>query len=1303
MGGYRGIQQVGATLSVEPGVHINGNNFQFNVEGTVQAIGSKEELIILDEVYFTGPAKGTVSLEYVDWKRSGRGAYLMGEASFQLSHSKISSALILLKELKQNIIINNNLFYNGGHLYITNGTGKVTITGNTFYNDTGYDLYFECLKNTCTENTLTLTENNFLNNNHPHVHLTGDARIILPAPNNYWGDTSYSRIQPLILDGYNSYGRPNMLDIKDLAMEPFPVPYDFPTIQTPSLDNKTITVNSGPNVTGIAPNSTKAVLKIKTISGREIWYETDVVYGRFTFDLPKQEAGTMIELFSYTSTEQSQSVLYTVESSFIKTKPFVYPVNTMDSMVKGFTSPHTLVEIKKNDQWLGSTTSDENGNFEWPLENVSDGDILTLYTKSGEETSDVTTLDVKTREDQVPPSIQVVLATHNQQILSGKTEPGARVIVRINHKHVTEYSTNGTGSILQSLPIQEDDKIEVWAVDTEGNVSDLVTHIARDWRPPLIVASNARAEEQYVKGRTESNVKVEIFKGAALIGSAKSNSDGSYSVPVGPLSPASYLVKGTDSSGNSKSLYLFVIDETLPLIHKVDSSYEGDTTVTGVAEPDSWVRVWKNNVLFYSGAIADSSGRFSVPVSPLSVGDELIIVATYRVAASRSEPVIQTVHGLVIPDPPVVHPVKDFSTYVTGTSRENGLVKLYKGENLVGEGTAKEDGVFRIDIAPQEAGTILTLIAYNERMQPGNPTHVTVEDGTAPDSPVVSPIEAGSGSITGQAEPSSKITIMINGTFSTEVITNETGSFQTTISPLLHGEIVEVMAEDRIGNKSVPTIVIVKDTKSPELEIQSISNLSTEIIGISNEGGSIEVTREGVVISSRIIEANTGFSIPIPQQTEGIEMVIIVRDDAGNETVINKVVEDVIAPLAPQVLEITDQSTLISGKAEPLSTVVILQDGNKLSETTANETGDFEAAIPLLQADSQLEVLSKDPAGNESPLTIVTIRDVTLPTAVVHGLTNKSTTITGVSNENGKVEIWSGGKVIATSAVIANEPFSIAIPVQKEGQTVSVVAIDNAGNKSKSVSTVVKDVIAPSKPVVNKITDQTKEVTGNSEVGSTVKVYGGTKMIGTGTSTGSFKVKIPIQKAGSVLSIKVFDKAGNVSQEVKLTVVDKTAPTRPTFNTIKNTTRTVTGKAEPYSKVRLYSGSKLLGYGTTTSKGTFSFKISGQKIGAKLTATATDRAGNKSSTTAIIVEDGVAPSAPRVNNVYKTSSYVSGKAEAYSTITIKIGSKKIATGKANKYGTYKVKIVRQKRGVTLNATAMDRAMNVSKATYVKVR
>ncbi|WP_160118455.1 Ig-like domain-containing protein [Bacillus sp. V59.32b] len=56
---------------------------------------------------------------------------------------------------------------------------------------------------------------------------------------------------------------------------------------------------------------------------------------------------------------------------------------------------------------------------------------------------------------------------------------------------------------------------------------------------------------------------------------------------------------------------------------------------------------------------------------------------------------------------------------------------------------------------------------------------------------------------------------------------------------------------------------------------------------------------------------------------------------------------------------------------------------------------------------------------------------------------------------------------------------------------------------------------------------------------------------------------------------------------------------------------------------------------------------------------------------------------------------MTGTAEAYSTVTVKAGSKTLGTAKADKYGKYKVTIKAQKKRTVLKITVQDRAGNIS--------
>ncbi|MDN7241693.1 Ig-like domain-containing protein [Planococcus sp. N028] len=83
---------------------------------------------------------------------------------------------------------------------------------------------------------------------------------------------------------------------------------------------------------------------------------------------------------------------------------------------------------------------------------------------------------------------------------------------------------------------------------------------------------------------------------------------------------------------------------------------------------------------------------------------------------------------------------------------------------------------------------------------------------------------------------------------------------------------------------------------------------------------------------------------------------------------------------------------------------------------------------------------------------------------------------------------------------------------------------------------------------------------------------------------------------------------------------DTTPPSVPTINQLKDSSNSVTGKAQIRSKIFVYAGSKKLGE-TIAKNDTYSMKIAKQKGGTQLTVYAEDRSGNRSASAKTTVLD----------------------------------------------------------------------------------
>ncbi|AOH55881.1 hypothetical protein ABE28_016080 [Peribacillus muralis] len=247
------------------------------------------------------------------------------------------------------------------------------------------------------------------------------------------------------------------------------------------------------------------------------------------------------------------------------------------------------------------------------------------------------------------------------------------------------------------------------------------------------------------------------------------------------------------------------------------------------------------------------------------------------------------------------------------------------------------------------------------------------------------------------------------------------------------------------------------------------------------------------------------------------------------------------------------------------------------------------------------------------------------------------------------------------------------------------------------------------KPTVKTISDKDIKITGsipaNFKTG-TVSIYTDKKQLATLKINGekTFTATIAKQTAGTAITTRIIDHSGNKSVPVSFKVEDKTAPNKPSVNTVGDNTVKVTGKAEAGSSVTVKSQSTVLGKANANSAGNFTVTMSKkQKAGTVLSITATDKAGNTSSIKTVTVADKTAPGKPTVDKVTTKTTIVTGKAEANSTVSIKVSGKEIGSATATNKGTFSVRIPKQKAGKNLYVTAKDKAKNVSEARKVTVK
>lgn len=128
----------------------------------------------------------------------------------------------------------------------------------------------------------------------------------------------------------------------------------------------------------------------------------------------------------------------------------------------------------------------------------------------------------------------------------------------------------------------------------------------------------------------------------------------------------------------------------------------------------------------------------------------------------------------------------------------------------------------------------------------------------------------------------------------------------------------------------------------------------------------------------------------------------------------------------------------------------------------------------------------------------------------------------------------------------------------------------------------------------------------------------------------------------------------------------------PVVNDITDQTTLVSGKVAPHATVILKIGTKSFGPITASGTGEFEFIVDRQQAGLTAIVMAMDAEGNVSGETRMTVKDVTPPDAPQVDDVTDMYSYVTGKAEPGTKITVKYqtsirGNRKLGKMDVSKY------------------------------------
>ncbi|MBU0252329.1 Ig-like domain-containing protein [Enterobacter hormaechei] len=888
----------------------------------------------------------------------------------------------------------------------------------------------------------------------------------------------------------------------------------------------------------------------------------------------------------------------------------------------------------------------------------------------------------------------------NTPTLSGRAEPGSTVNIIDNGQVIgsTKVNPDGTWSFTpdQALSNGEHD-LTTTVTDPSGNTGPEGSHvvITVDVVPGKVeitgvtddagsvtgsLSQNAVTDDTrpQISGTAKAGSTVTIMDDSNVLGTTTAGADGAWSfTPSVDLGRGEHTFTATakDPMGNesASSSWTVTIDTDAPVKPTIDAALDdvgsvqgnlanGGTTddptptLSGKAEAGSTVKIYdQNGLLGEVTAKADGTWSFS-PVAKLPEGEHRFhVTATDRAGntSADSDDFVLTL-DYTAPDASklaiteVYDDVKtagvvasggetdDNRPLIKGTGAEPGnTITVYNGDKVIGTATVQADGTWSLEPTTPLPDGRYTLTAKETdgvgnvsgpsgeyiinvaTVPPQAPTLDTVYDDVAPHADYLQ-----KGDVTNDTTPT---------------LSGSSGVAGGTISIYDNGRLIGTATVGSNGSWSF----------TPDTALADGSHSFTATV------------TDGV---GRTSEPTGGFGIVIDTKAPDAASDLLVTDNVG-------------AYQGPVVSgDTTDDNTpTLSGRAEPGSTVNIIDNGQVIGSTKVNPDGtwSYTPDQPLANGAHDLTTTVTDPSGNTGP---------------------------------------EGSHVVITVDVVPGK-------VEITGVT------DDAGSVTGSLSQ-------------NAVTDDTRpQISGTAKAGSTVTIMDGSNVLGTTTAgadgTWSFTPSVDLGRGDHTFTATAKDPMGNESSSSSWTVtIDTDAPVKPTIDaalddvgtvqgalsngsSTDDPTPTLSGKAEAGSTVKIYDQNGLLGEVTAKADGTWSFSPTAKLPEGehRFHVTATDRAGNTSAASDdfVLNLDYTAPEASKVSITdvvddfgSVTGSVTSGGktddntplikgtgAEAGNTITVYNGDKVIGTAKVQADGTWELQVTKALPDGTYNLTVKE--------------
>ncbi|MEX3021782.1 BapA/Bap/LapF family large adhesin [Kluyvera sp. STS39-E] len=849
----------------------------------------------------------------------------------------------------------------------------------------------------------------------------------------------------------------------------------------------------------------------------------------------------------------------------------------------------------------------------------------------------------------------------------------------LNGSHsLTVTATDSVGNVSIASPAAN------FTVDTLAPTPILALTVSNNVGSPALasgVVSNDNTP--IISGRAEAGSLVTVYNGAAVVGTVTAAADGTWSLAPSSMGDGTYVLTATatDAAGNVSTpspsfsltidtaapnapLAFTVTDNILPNTGSIANNGATNDTrpvLTGAAgsvEANALVTVYDGGTLLGTArAQADGSWSFT-PLLPLGNSSHALSVTATDAAGnvSGSSPIFNVTVDTIAPVQPGAitfndnvgsivgnltngAATDDTQPLLSGTVEGGAKVNIYDNGVLLTTVTANGAGLWTFQVTtPLATGShsfsVTATDAAGNVSLPSASFNVTV-DTTAP-----APIS--SYTVTDDVSP-------VTGTLTSGSATNDNRPTISGLGATPNSTVIIMDGAVEIGRADVNALGIWSFTPVTPL----VDGPHSITLRVTDEAGNTST-------------ATPAFNLTVDTSTPTVGLLPIVSDNFGAVVgdLANGARSDDNTPTLRGTVEgsawvnIYDGSTLLATVQANASgawtyTPSALSDGvHRFSTTVSDSAGNVSASSPVFT----LTIDTTPPAAASN----ITVSDNVNPVSGLvanGGFTNDNTpTLNGTAEANSTVTIYNGNTVLGTALADGNGAWTFTPSALTDGTyTLSTTVTDQVGNvgarSPNFVITVdtqapatlgaltVTDDVQPNIGTVNNngsSNDTRPTIGGVSEVGATITIYDGAKVLGTTTAgvggVWSFTPTVALADGAHTFTAVASDAAGNIGGTsptftlnidtaapaviTGLTVTDDVAPDLGNLTTgsITNDTRpTFAGVAEANSQVNIYDGGVVVATVTAGANGQWTWTPTTALTSTthNFTFSATDAAGNE--------------------------------------------------------------------------------------------